>query len=166
MRVSPVAWYFDDLQTVEEFAELSASVTHDHPEGIKGAQAVASAIFLARTGKTKEEIKTYIEERYGYDLDHEVEEFQRMARITSSCQVTVPEAIVAFLEGESFEGVIRKAVSIGGDTDTLAAMAGSIAEAFYSIDEEIRQETLSRLSPDLRSVVERWNALLREKHFS
>ena len=166
MRVSPVAWYFDDLRTVEEFAELSASVTHDHPEGIKGAKAVAAAIFLARTGKTKEEIRTYIEERFGYDLDHEVEEFQRMARITSSCQVTVPEAIVAFLEGNSFEDVIRKAVSIGGDTDTLAAMAGSIAEAFYSIDEEIREETMSRLSPDLRSVVERWNAFLRDRHFS
>lgn len=166
MRVSPVAWYFDDLQTVEEFAELSASVTHDHPEGIKGAQAIASAIFLARTGKTKDEIRTYIEQRFGYDLDHEVEEFQRMARITSSCQVTVPEAIVAFLEGNSFEGVLRKAVSIGGDTDTLAAMAGSIAEAFYSIDEEIRQETMSRLSPDLRNVVDRWNAYLKEKHFS
>ena len=166
MRVSPVAWYFDDLQTVEEFAELSASVTHDHPEGIKGAQAIASAIFLARTGKNKDQIRAYIEERYGYDLDHEVEEFQRMARITSSCQVTVPEAIVAFLEGESFEGVLRKAVSIGGDTDTLAAMAGSIAEAYYSIGETIRQETLNRLSPDLRSVVDRWNALLRERHFS
>ncbi|MBR2576754.1 MAG: ADP-ribosylglycohydrolase family protein [Firmicutes bacterium] len=166
MRVSPVAWFFDDLQTVEEFAELSASVTHDHPEGIKGAQAIAAAIFLARTGKTKEEIRTYIEKRFGYDLDHEVEEFQRMARITSSCQVTVPEAIVAFLEGENFEDVIRRAVSIGGDTDTLAAMAGSIAEAFYSIDDEIRQETMKRLSPDLRSVVEQWNAMLREKRFS
>ena len=138
---------------MEEFAELSASVTHDHPEGIKGAKAVAAAIFLARTGKTKEEIRTYIEERFGYDLDHEVEEFQRMARITSSCQVTVPEAIVAFLEGNSFEDVIRKAVSIGGDVDTTAAIAASVAEAEWGIPSGIIEAALAYVDRDLKKIL-------------
>lgn len=157
MRVSSVGWLFDSLEEVLEFAEITAAVTHNHPEGIKGAQAVAAAVFLARTGSSKEEIKKYTEEKFGYDLGRTIEEIAVYPQVSTSCQITVPEAITAFLESSDFESAVRKAVSLGGDTDTLAAMAGSVAEAFYGIDEDIVKEGRKRIPHDLLAVVDLFN---------
>ena len=157
MRVSSVAWLFDDLSVVRLMARLSAEVTHNHPEGIKGAEATASAIFLARTGSTKAEIKAYIEENFGYDLSRTCDEIRPDYHHVESCQETVPEAITAFLEGESFEDVIRTAVSLGGDCDTLTCIAGGIAEGFYGVPEDLKQACKNRLPEELRAVLERFD---------
>ena len=161
MRVSSVGWLFGDLETVRRMARLSAEVTHNNPEGIKGAEATASAIFLARTGSTKAEIKAYIEESFHYDLSRTCDEIRPSYRHVESCQETVPEAITAFLEGESFEDVIRMAVSLGGDCDTLTCIAGSMAEAFYGVPEELKAECWKRLPNDLLEVLNRFDELLR-----
>lgn len=138
MRVSAVGWFFDTLEETEFWAKKSAEITHNHPEGIKGAQATAAAIYMARTGSTKEDIREYIVSRYGYDLSRTCDEIRPTYRFNETCQGTVPQAIVAFLESTDFESCIRLGVSLGGDTDTLCAIAGAIAEAFYgSIPERI-----------------------------
>ena len=160
MRVSAVGWLFDDLSTTLHMAQLSAEVTHNHPEGVKGAQATAAAIFLSRIGHSKEEIKAYIESTFGYDLSHTCDEIRPKYRHVESCQETVPEAITAFLEGESFEDVIRTAVSLGGDCDTLTCIAGSIAEGFYDVPEELKQECRDRLSEDLLEVLSRLTSVV------
>ena len=144
MRGSAVGWLYDDLETVRRMARLSAEVTHNHPEGIKGAEAVASAIFLARTGSTKAKIKAYIEGNFHYDLRRTCDEIRPNYYHVESCQETVPEAITAFLEGESFGDVIRTAVSLGGDCDTLTCIAGSMAEAFYGVPENLKAECRNR----------------------
>ena len=160
MRVSSAGWLFDDLQTVRRMARLSAEVTHNHPEGIKGAEATASAIYLARTDSTKSEIKAYIEETFHYNLSRTCDEIRPAYRHVESCQETVPEAITAFLEGESFEDVIRTAVSLGGDCDTLTCIAGSIAEGFYGVPEELKKQCRERLPEDLRKVLRRFEETL------
>lgn len=160
MRVSSAAWLFDDLETVRHMARLSAEVTHNHPEGIKGAEAAASAIYLARTGSTKAEIRAYIEENFQYDLSRTCDEIRPTYRHVESCQGTVPEAITAFLEGESFEDVIRTAVSLGGDCDTLTCIAGSIAEGFYGVPEELKRQCCKRLPEELLEVLERFEEAL------
>lgn len=157
MRISSVAWLFNDLEMVRHMARLSAAVTHNHPEGIKGAEATASAIFLARTGKSKTEIKAYIEENFGYNLSRTCDQIRPNYHHVESCQETVPEAITAFLEGASFEDVIRTAVSLGGDCDTLTCIAGSIAEAFYGVPEELKRECRSRLPKQLLKVLLRFD---------
>ncbi len=131
MRVSPVGFAFNDLETVLLKAKQSAEVTHNHPEGIKGAQAIAAAIFLARDGKDKNYIREYIEKQFDYDLDFTLEDIRPFYKFYPTAPLTVPQAIVAFLESTDFENAIRLAVSIGGDSDTIAAMTGSIAAAFY-----------------------------------
>jgi ADP-ribosylglycohydrolase len=131
MRVSPVGWFFDNLEETERVAAISAEITHNHPEGIKGAQATAAAVFLARCGRTKEEIRDYIEKTYGYDLHKSYSYWYSHYRWESSCQGTVPQAIIAFLNSTGFEDSIRKAVSLGGDSDTLACITGGISEAYY-----------------------------------
>ncbi len=156
MRVSSAAWLFHDLDSVLRASKLSAEVTHNHPEGIKGAQATAAAIFLARTGHSKAEIRQYIEETFGYDLSRTCDEIRPTYHHVESCRETVPEAITAFMEGEDFEDVIRTAVSLGGDCDTLSAIAGSIAEGFYGIPEALEKECLNRLQEDLREILERF----------
>ena len=156
MRVSSVGWLYNDLETVRRMARLSAEVTHNHPEGIKGAEAVASAIFLARTGRTKAEIKAYIEENFHYNLSRTCDEIRPNYYHVESCQETVPEAITAFLDGESFEDVIRTAVSLGGDCDTLTCIAGSMAEAFYGVSEELKAECRKRLPEDLLRVLQQF----------
>ena len=153
MRVSSVAWLFDDIETVRRMARLSSDVSHNHPEGIKGAEATASAIFLARKGHSKAEIKAYIEQEFHYDLSRTCDEIRPNYHHVESCQETVPEAITAFLEGDSFEDVIRTAVSLGGDCDTLTCIAGSIAEGFYGVPENLKEECLARLSEDIREVL-------------
>lgn len=161
MRVSSAAWLFHDLDTVRRMARLSADVTHNHPEGIKGAEATASAIFLARTGSTKAEIRSYIEENFHYDLSRTCDEIRPSYRHVASCQGTVPEAITAFLEGSSFEDVIRTAVSLGGDCDTLTCIAGAIAEGFYGVPEELKQECCKRLPNQLLEVVQQFAGKLQ-----
>lgn len=131
MRASAVGWFFDSLEETERVAAISAAITHNHPEGIKGAQATAAAIFLARNGKTKDEIRDYIEKAYGYDLHKTWEYWHPIYDWEESCQGTVPQAMIAFLDSTDFEDAIRKAVSLGGDSDTLACITGGIAEAFY-----------------------------------
>ena len=148
MRVSAVGWMFPTLEKTEEVAAISASITHDHPEGIKGAQATAAAIFLARTGKSKEEIKEYIETRFGYNLGTHTDQIRKVYGWEDSCQGTVPPAIRAFLDSTDYESAIRIAVSLGGDSDTLACITGGIAEAYYKfIPEEIVAEAARRLPP-------------------
>lgn len=160
MRVCAVGWLYNDLETVRRMARLSADVTHNHPEGIKGAEATAAAIYLARTGSTKAEIKTYVEETFHYDLSRTCDEIRPEYHHVESCQETVPEAITAFLEGQSFEDVIRTAVSLGGDCDTLTCIAGSIAEAFYGVPEELKAECRKRMPEDLLAVLRRFDAYL------
>jgi len=156
MRVSSVAWLYDDIDTVRAMARLSAEVTHNHKEGIKGAEAVASAIFLARAGSTKEQIRNYIEAEFDYGLCRTCDEIRPSYHHVESCQETVPEAITAFLEGESFEDVIRTAVSLGGDCDTLTAIAGSMAEGFYGVPEDLKEECRQRLPADMLEVLTRF----------
>lgn len=161
MRVSAIAWLYNDLETVRDMARLSAEVTHNHPEGIKGAEATAAVIFLARAGRTKEEIKTYVQEHFEYDLSRTCDEIRPAYRHVESCQETVPQAITAFLEGESFEDVIRTAVSLGGDCDTLTCIAGSMAEGFYGVPQELKQECSNRLPRHLLEVLLKFDDILK-----
>ena len=155
MRVSAAGWLFDTLEDTRAKARLTAEVTHNHPEGIKGAEATASAIFLARTGHSKNEIKDYIVKEFGYDLSRTCDQIRPTYYHVETCQKTVPEAITAFLEGESFEDVIRTAVSLGGDCDTLTCIAGGMGEAFYGVPEALKAECLKRLPADMAAVVKR-----------
>jgi ADP-ribosylglycohydrolase len=153
MRVSPIGWAFSSREEVLREAEASAAVTHNHPEGIRGAQAVALAIFLARTGSGKEEIRSELAESFGYDLQRTVEEIRPNYRFDVSCQGSVPEAIVAFLDSDGVESAIRLAISLGGDADTQAAIAGSIAEAFYGgVSEEIATSVYKLLPEEMHAV--------------
>lgn len=154
MRVSSAAWLFDHIDSVRRAARLSAEVTHNHPEGIKGAEAVASCIFLARSGQNKEHIKAYVETEFGYDLSRTCDEIRPDYCHNETCMRTVPEAVTAFLEGDSFEDVIRTVVSLGGDCDTLTAIAGSIAEGFYGVPEALKEECRARLPEDLLGILE------------
>ena len=152
MRVSPVGWMFQTLEDTKRVARWSAEITHNHPEGIKGAEAVASVIFLARNGKTKEEIKEFIEENF-YKLDFTCDEIREKYTFNESCQGTVPQAIEAFLEGKNFEDVIRTAISLGGDSDTLTCIAGSMAEAMYKIPRRFKSWLPFYLEDDLLEIV-------------
>jgi ADP-ribosylglycohydrolase len=147
MRVSPVGWCFDTLEATLSEAEKSAACTHNHPEGIKGAQATAATIFLARTGKSKDEIKQYVADTFSYDLGRTCDEIRPVYHFDVSCQGTVPEAIIAFLESSDFENAIRLGISLGGDSDTLACITGGIAEAFYGGVPDAIAEKVKRLLP-------------------
>lgn len=156
MRVSPAGWLYDTIEETRKYAGLTAEVTHNHPEGIKGAESTASAIYLVRTGSSKEDIKDYIVREFGYDLSRTCDEIRPYYHHVESCQETVPEAITAFLEGTDFEDVIRTAVSLGGDCDTLTCIAGSIAEAFYGVPDELKAECRKRLPGDMLAVLEQF----------
>ena len=166
MRVSAAGWLYDTLEETRHAAALSAGVTHNHPEGIKGAEAAACAVFLARTGSSKKEIRDCIVREFGYDLSRTCDEIRPAYTHNESCQKTVPEAITAFLEGPDFEDVIRTAVSLGGDCDTLTCIAGGIAEAFYGVPEALTAECRKRLTPDLLAVVDRFYAVTGDKAVS
>ena len=154
MRVSPVGWFFDTLEETERVAEISAAITHNHPEGIKGAQATAAAIFLARTGKGREDIREYLEKTYGYDLHKTWEYWHPIYDWEDSCQGTVPQAVIAFLDSTDFEDAMRKAVSLGGDSDTLACITGGIAEAFYGgVPDHIAKTVLEKLPESFGSIL-------------
>ncbi|MCU0393558.1 MAG: ADP-ribosylglycohydrolase family protein [Thermoflexibacter sp.] len=157
MRVSPVGFAYNTLEEVLEKAEQSAAVTHNHPEGIKGAQAVASAIFLARGGNSKQYIKDYIQQTFAYNLDRTLYEIRPNYQFDVSCQGSVPESIISFLESENVEDAIRKAISLGGDTDTMACIAGAIAQAYYrDIPIHIVQAIKERLPSHLWEIVEKF----------
>ena len=153
MRVSAAGWLYPDLEQTRAVARATAKVTHNHPEGIKGAEATASAIYMARNGSSKEEIKEYIEKEFRYDLDRSLDKIRLGYHMDETCQKTVPEAIIAFLEARDFEDAIRNAVSLGGDTDTLGAITGSIAEAFYGIPAVLIAECRRRLDEGLMTDV-------------
>lgn len=154
MRVSPVGYLAHSLDEALELAKISAEVTHNHPEGIKGAQAIASAIYLVRQGKAKKDIQQYVSDTFDYDLDLTIDLIRPAYTFDVSCMGSVPEAIIAFLDGNDFEDTIRKAVSIGGDSDTIGAMAGSIAQALYGIPKSLAGYCYECLTPELRSVLD------------
>ena len=170
MRVSACGWAGDSLEEVQKLSYAVTVITHDHPQGLKGAEATACTIFLARTGHSKDEIRAFIEENY-YELDITLDEIRPFYHFDVTCQGTVPYAIRAFLESDSFEDAIRNAISIGGDSDTLAAITGSIAEAFYGIPDELREQAIRQFKlgsmlhypqatvtkdPDLLSIIEQF----------
>lgn len=159
MRVSPVGFAFDDAETVLHEAAASAAITHNHPEGIKGAEATAFAIFLARQGASKVDIRNKITQHFAYDLQRNIDEIRPGYSFDVSCQGTVPEAIIAFLDSDSWEDAVRNAVSLGGDSDTLACITGGIAEAWYDgVPTEVAHRALEKLTPDLAAVTERFQA--------
>ena len=159
MRVSPIGFALNDLEPVLTEAKRSAAVTHNHPEGIKGAQATASAIFLARTGHDKQAIKAYVETTFGYDLTRTLADIRPSYRFDVSCQGSVPQAIVSFLESTDFEDAIRNAISIGGDSDTIACMAGGIAQAFYGgVPEAISRSVIALLPAPFQEVLQAFTA--------
>ncbi len=158
MRVSSVGWACNSLDETLRVAKISAEITHNHPEGIKGAQAAAAAIFLARNGKSKTDIRNYISSKFGYDLNRTCDEIRPKYRFDGSCQGTVPEAIIAFLESTDFESAIRLAVSLGGDSDTLACITGGIAEAFYKfIPMTIKSKILSIIPEEFKTILANFN---------
>jgi ADP-ribosylglycohydrolase len=160
MRVSPVGFAFHDLQTVLAEAKRSAEVTHDHPEGIKGAQAIAAAVYLGRSKRSKEEIRAYIERTFEYGLGQSLDDIRLGYEFDVTCQGTVPAAMRSFLEADDFEDAVRNAVPLGGDSDTLACIAGSVAEAYYGgVPSFIEKEALDRLDTGLRSVVKKFTAM-------
>lgn len=158
MRVSPVGFFYNDLLTALTMAEWSANVTHNHPEGIKGAQATAATILMARQGCSKQEIAHYISGTFRYNLNQTPDEIRPTYRFNETCQGTVPQAICAFLAADSFEDTLRTAISLGGDSDTLACIAGGIAEAYYGVPEWIQVRVKSKLDNALLDVVERFYA--------
>ncbi len=160
MRVSAVGWLYDTIERTRAVARATADVTHNHREGIKGAEAVASIIYLARTGKSKEEIKEYVCKEFHYRLNRTIDEIRPYYHHVESCQETVPEAITAFMEGTDFEDVIRTAVSLGGDCDTLTDIAAAMAEAYYGIPAILRAEVRNRVKPDMLGVLDRFDTLL------
>jgi ADP-ribosylglycohydrolase len=164
MRVSPVAYAFDKMEDVLKEAERSAVATHNHPEGVKGAQAVAAAIFLARTGQNKKEIRQFVEHTFGYALGKTINELRPQYRFDVSCQGSVPESIISFLESTDFEDAIRNAVSLGGDADTMACIAGAIAEPFYGgVPATIADQVLARLDGRLTAVVNEFRQFFKQK---
>jgi ADP-ribosylglycohydrolase len=154
MRVAPVGHAFDSLDDVLVHAARSAEVTHNHPEGVRGAQATAAAVFMARSGESKRNMKSSLEDMFGYDLDRRLDDIRPTHRFDESCQGTVPLALIAFLESSGYEDAVRKAVSLGGDADTLACIAGAVAEAHYGgVPPSIAAQTLAVLDDRLRGVV-------------
>ena len=163
MRVSSVAWLYDNLEDINKYAEITASVSHNHPEGIKGACAIASAIYLARQNKSKEEIKKYIEDRFKYTFEA-ISEIRKWHTFDETCQVTVPIAIQAFFEGKDFEDVLINAIYAGGDTDTIACMACSIAEAYYKIPDKFLEFCYSKIALDLKIALKNFLILVKEEN--
>jgi ADP-ribosylglycohydrolase len=157
MRVSPVGFAFNTEDEVLDEAEKTASISHNHPEGVKGAQATALAVFFARMGRTKEEIREQISQRFGYNIHRTVDDIRPTYSFDVSCQGTVPEAIIAFLDSTSYEDAVRNAISLGGDSDTLACITGGIAEAFYGdVPDDIQAKVIGLLTPDLWGIIERF----------
>ncbi len=165
MRISPAGWAYDTLELTLDRARKFTEVTHNHPEGVKGAQVTAGAIWLARHRASKQDIRAWVEEKAGYDLSRTCDEIRPVYVFNETCQGTVPEALTAFLESTDFEDAIRLAVSLGGDTDTLACITGAVAEAFYGgVPDRIAREALSRLDPAILVVVRRFRDHFAQSH--
>lgn len=161
MRVSAAGWLYNSIERTREVARATAEVTHNHPEGIKGAECTAAVIYLARTGTTKAEIADYVQREFGYDFSESLSEMRRRHEHVESCQDSLPKALRSFFDGVSYEDTIRNAVSLGGDTDTIAAIAGSMAEAFYGIPVVLKKECHVRVSGDMRKVLDMFDKTLR-----
>jgi ADP-ribosylglycohydrolase len=162
MRVSPIGWFGNSIEEVMAEAQKSAEVTHNHPEGIKGAQSTAAAIYMARIGKNKNEIKKFIMDTFQYDLERKIDDIRPNYGFDVSCQGSVPEAIIAFLESADFENAIRLAISIGGDSDTIACITGGIAEAYYqTVPENIIENVLNILPNELIKIIEKFSIKYR-----
>ena len=164
MRVSPVGLYAKTLDEALALAAVTASVSHNHPEGVKGAQAIAACVYLCKEGKTKAEIKEYVEKTFFYKLDRTINEIRETYHFDVSCQGSVPEAIIAFLEGNSFEEVIRLAISIGGDSDTIGCMAGAIAACMYPIPDDISEKCDAILTDDLRTIKDQFIDFIEKRN--
>lgn len=160
MRVSAVGWLYDSIERTREVAKATAEVTHNHPEGIKGAECTAAVMYMGRNGSTKEEILEYITSEFGYDISESLDEMRKRHEHVESCQDSMPKALRSFFDGESYEDVVRNAVSLGGDTDTLAAIAGAMAEAFYGMQILIMAEGMSYVPNDMKVVLDRFDKVL------
>jgi len=166
MRVAPVGFARDRVEVVLQEAARSAEVTHNHPEGIKGAQATALAIYMARTGSGKDAIRQEVTERFGYDLQRTVDHIRPTYRFDESCQRTVPEAIICFLEAAGYEDAIRNAISLGGDADTLACITGGIAQAFFGVPDDIVRFTRRVLPVEFLDTIDAFEATFKSAVFS
>jgi len=160
MRVSAVGWLYDSLERTREVAKATADVTHNHPEGIKGAECTAAVMYLGRTGHSKEEIAEYVIKEFGYEFSETLDQMRLRHEHVESCQDSLPKALRSFMDGTSYEDVVRNAVSLGGDTDTLAAIAGAMAETFYGIPDEIMAEGIEFVPEDMMEVVERFYEII------
>ena len=160
MRVSAAGWLYDSLERTREVARATANVSHNHPEGIKGAECTAAVMYLGRTGATKEEIADYVVKEFGYDFSESLDEMRARHKHVETCQDSLPKALRSFLDGESYEEVVRNAVSLGGDTDTLAAIAGAMAEAFYDMPLILKGECQMRVEDDMLEVIKRFDRAL------
>lgn len=160
MRVSPVGWIYDSIERTREVARATANVSHNHPEGIKGAECTAAVMYLARTGATKDEIVDYVIREFGYDFSESLEDMRARHRHDETCQDSLPKALRSFFNGESAEDVIRNAVSLGGDTDTIAAIAGAMGEAFYDMPIGLKAEVLKNVKPDMYEVLRRFERFI------
>ena len=156
MRVSAAGWLYDTIERTREAARATANVSHNHPEGLKGAECTAAVIFLARKGLSKEDIRDYVVREFGYDLSMGVDELRPLHRHDESCMDTLPKALVSFFEGGSFEDVVRNAVSLGGDTDTIAAIAGAMAEGMYGVPDDLKEECIRRIPDEMVEVIRRF----------
>ena len=163
MRLSPVGYYAQSLEEAVALAKVSAEVTHNHPEGIKGAQATAAAIFLARRGKSKQEIRDYVAQTFDYDLSRTLDEIRPTFTFDETCQRTVPEAITCFMEGKDYEDVVRLSVALAGDADTIAAIAGSISSAVDEVPNGITQQVIALLSEEFCTTLLRFNELVAKR---
>lgn len=163
MRVSSVGWLYKTLEKTREVARWTAEITHNHPEGIKGAESVASAIWMAREGYTKKDIKNYIEKEFSYNLDQTYDQIRPKYSFDVTCQGSVPQSIIAFLEGKDFEDTIRNAVSLGGDSDTQGAIAGSIAEAYFGIPENLKQECRDYMTEEMVELMNKFDKIKYER---
>ena len=160
MRVAPVAWYAKSLEECLTLAKTTAEVTHNSEEGIRGAQAVAAAIYLNKTGKSKADIKSYIEQTFGYDLSRSTDEIRPTYAFETACDKSVPESIICFLEAENYMDAVIRAISLGGDTDTMACIAGNITAATMPVPEDIAIGCYDKLPQELREILDRWNQII------
>lgn len=159
MRVSAAGMLYDTLERTREAAAATAAVTHNHPEGIKAAECTAAVMFLGRTGVSKDEIKEYVIKEFGYDISMTVDELRPRHKHLESCMDALPKALISFFEGNSYEDVVRNAISLGGDTDTIAAIAGAMGEAFYGIAPELKAKCLEIVEDDMAKVIARFEQI-------
>ena len=160
MRVSPAGWLYDSMERTREVARWTAEITHNHPEGIKGAESTAAGIFLARDRASLKEISDYIEKEFGYDLSRTLDEIRPYYHHVEDCMKTIPEAFECFLESESYESCLRNVMYIGGDTDTLGAIAGAIAEAYWGVPEELKRQAEKYIDEDINAMIAKFYKIL------